>query len=105
MMDEINVVGIGSSFDLNNLKNLKGPIFHVPSWGPLRIDNNGKIFNRHDFLYKEFRWNDIEESLDDGINKEYKPLLVCPFALRLAILESSNSFLKLSVSPITTPIP
>ena len=30
MMTEINVVGIGSSFNLNNLKDLKGPIFHVP---------------------------------------------------------------------------
>ena len=43
MMEEINVVGIGSSFDLNNLKDLKGPIFH-PGWGVLRTDKNGKVF-------------------------------------------------------------
>ena len=72
MMKEINIVGIGSSFDINDLKNLKGPIFHIPSWGPLRTDKNGKIFRKHDFLYKEFKWNNIDENLDDNINKEYK---------------------------------
>ena len=43
MMKEINVVSVGSSFDLNNLKNLKGPIFFSPAWSPLRIDNDGKV--------------------------------------------------------------
>ena len=46
MMKEINVVGVGSSFDLNNLKNLKGPIF-FKAWSPLRMDANGKVFYRH----------------------------------------------------------
>ena len=47
MMKEINVVGVGSSFDLNNLKNLEGPIFFISSWSPLRMDANGKVFYRH----------------------------------------------------------
>ena len=47
MMKEINVVGIGSSFDLNNLKNLHGPIFLISFASPLRIDDNGKIIYKH----------------------------------------------------------
>ena len=47
MMKEINTVGIGSSFDMNNIKDLKGPTVLLPAWGPLRIDKNGKIFYRH----------------------------------------------------------
>ena len=43
LIDEINVVARGSSFDLNNLKNLKGPTFLVAFWLPPRIDDRGSI--------------------------------------------------------------
>ena len=72
MMKEINVVGIGSSFDLNNLKNLKGPIFFGPAWGPLGIDNDGKVFCRHLFSYEKGKHIDGEEFFNDQINKEFK---------------------------------
>ena len=42
IMKEINVVGVGSSFNLNNLKYLEGPIFLLPFWGPLKMDDSGK---------------------------------------------------------------
>ena len=64
LMEEINVVGIGSSFDLNNLKNLKGPIFH-PGWGVLRMDKNGKIFYKHLHLYEDNITLDVAELFDD----------------------------------------
>ena len=76
IMEEINVVGIGSSFDLNNLKDLKGPIFR-PCWAPLRIDNNGKIFYKHVHLHYEnyeedkdrwFFWS-VEENRAVGIKE------------------------------------
>jgi len=47
MMKEINVVGIGSSFNLDDLKDMKGPIFLVSFWHPLRLDNNNKITYEH----------------------------------------------------------
>lgn len=71
-MKEINVVGIGSSFDLNNLKDLKGPIFLIPAWGPLRIDNEGKVFCRHLFSYEKGKFMDVEELFSDQTNKEFK---------------------------------
>jgi hypothetical protein len=72
MMKEINVVGIGSSFNLNNLKDLKGPIFFIPAWGPLRIDNDGKVFYRHFFSYEKGKFMDDEELFNDQTYKKYK---------------------------------
>ena len=42
-MKEINVVGLGLSFDLNYLKRIKGPTFLFSFWYPLKIDNKGNI--------------------------------------------------------------
>ncbi len=61
IMKEINVVGVGSSFDLNNLLKLKGPIFIVAFWQPLRMDDNGKIVYKHDFSKKTKKLTSIEE--------------------------------------------
>ena len=72
IMKEINVVGIGSSFNLNNLKDLKGPIFHVPSYGPLRIDNNGKIFRKHFYLFESGKFIELKDHFSDQAGKEYK---------------------------------
>ena len=43
-MKEINVIGLGSSFNLNNLKKINGPIFLVSYWSPLKNDEDGNIF-------------------------------------------------------------
>ena len=72
IMKEINTVGIGSSFDMNNIKDLKGPTFLIPGWGPLRIDNNGKIFYRHINSDKSGIKISIEELFNDQTNKVYK---------------------------------
>ena len=45
MMKEIHVVGRGSSFDLNDLKRIDGPIFLITFLDPLRVDVNGKVFD------------------------------------------------------------
>ena len=52
-LDEINIVGMGSSFNLNNIKKLKGPVFLISFWNPLKIDNNGSII--HTYEPEDFR--------------------------------------------------
>tara|TARA_Y100000590_G_scaffold96001_1_gene109005 strand:- start:1199 stop:2245 length:1047 start_codon:yes stop_codon:yes gene_type:complete len=42
-MKEVNIIAAGLSFDLNKLKEIKGPTFLVPSWLPLKIDSREKI--------------------------------------------------------------
>jgi len=56
MMEEINLITHGLSFDLNNLKNLKGHTFIMSRHGSnltLRVDNKGSIIhvNKGDFRY------------------------------------------------------
>ena len=51
-MGEINYVTAGSSFNLKDLKKLKGKIFFAPGFEPLRIDKKGNIFsNRGGWTY------------------------------------------------------
>jgi len=71
-MKEINLVGIGSSFDMNNIKNLESPTFLIPGWGPLRVDENDKIFYRHINSGKTGIKKNIEELFNDQTNKIYK---------------------------------
>ena len=42
-MDEVNAIGRGTSFDLNNLKKIKGPTFLISFWVPLRLDKEGNM--------------------------------------------------------------
>ena len=70
MMKEINVVGIGQSFDLNNLRKFDGPIFLCSFWGPLRIDKNGNIFYKHFYSYK------TREFIGDSREKKLKNFLM-----------------------------
>jgi len=72
IMKEINVVGIGSSFDLNNLKKFHDPTFLVAFHSPLRIDNDGKIFYKHIFSYETGKFTKYEKIWHDESNKEYK---------------------------------
>jgi len=73
IMDEINIVGIGSSFDLNNLKELNGPIFLMTFWRPLTMDNNEKVIYEHIFSYKLGKFNtNFEKYFNDRKNKQFK---------------------------------
>jgi len=46
-MKEINIIGRGTSFDLNNLKKMKGPIFLVSFYNTLKTGVDGQIFYEH----------------------------------------------------------
>jgi len=61
-MKEINIIGRGSSFDLNNLKQIKGPIFLVSYYNTLKTNIDGKIFYEH---------YDISFSGQDKLIQEY----------------------------------
>ena len=48
----------------SNIKDMNGPIFLVPSWCPMRIDKNGKVFleigkNHENFI--------IEKAIQHGL--------------------------------------
>ena len=47
LMKEINIIGRGSSFDLNDIKKIKGPIFLIAFWNPLKISDNGNVTYNH----------------------------------------------------------
>jgi len=72
-MKEINVIGKGSSFDLNNIKKINGPIFLISFNSPLKIDENGKIFYKNYFSYKTGKKISREESFIE--QKKYKDYL------------------------------
>ena len=42
-MKEVNLVALGSSFNLNDINKLNGPIFLSHFWNPLEINNNGAL--------------------------------------------------------------
>lgn len=46
---EIHIVGIGSSFDLNKLKNISEPVFLISFWAPLHKDIKGNIIYSSEF--------------------------------------------------------
>ena len=46
---EINLIARGSSFNYNNINNLKGPVFLVSHWLPLKVNDEGSVF----YLYEE----------------------------------------------------
>lgn len=71
-MKEINLVGRGSSFDLNDLKEINDPIFLISCNYPLNIDGNGKVIFKHNFSYETMKWGDSEELFNDQTNKEFE---------------------------------
>ncbi len=80
-MKEISVIGRGSSFDKSNIKDMNGPIFLVPSWCPMRIDKNGKVFHPNDYSHKTGKYtghkvSDLgapsEELFSDHTDKEFR---------------------------------
>ena len=72
-MKEINIIGRGLSFDLNNIREINGPIFLLSFWHTLKIDNNGKIFYNHyedqDGKVKLEKYLSIESKGKDYQNK------------------------------------
>jgi len=50
MMNEINIVCRGSSFDYNNLKKIKGPTFLASFFVPLKIDDYGNVIYTYETL-------------------------------------------------------
>ena len=78
MIKEINVIGRGSSFNINNIKEMKGPIFLVSFWAPLRIDVNGNVFWVHRTAYGKGRYKEglsdenVDEYFEDKIHKNFK---------------------------------
>ena len=78
MIKEINVIGRGSSFNINNIKEMKGPIFLASFWAPLRIDVNGNVFYVHRTAYGKGRYKEgltdenVDEYFEDKIHKNFK---------------------------------
>ena len=62
-MKEINIIGRGSSFDLNELKKIHGPIFLISFWNSLKVDDNNKIFYKHYFSYETGRFLDTRKTM------------------------------------------
>ena len=69
-MKEINIIGRGGSFDLNNLEKINGPIFLVGFWGPLKIDNNGHVI--YSIERKGIWWAHVNKKVDPKSLKEIK---------------------------------
>ena len=75
MIKEINVIGRGSSFNINNIKEMKGPIFLASFWAPLRIDVNGNVFFVHREAYGKERYKGTlsDKNVDEFfVDKNYK---------------------------------
>jgi len=70
-MEEINVVGPGKSFNLNNLKDFEKPTFLLPFWSPLIIDNDGNINYDHVHSYETNKYKK-DFSVSDNLGKEFK---------------------------------
>ena len=103
IMKEINVVGVGSSFDLNNLKYLEGPIFLLSFWAPLTMVDSGKVIYKHDFSSETGKTTDNEELFYDQINKnkEYNKKNITYVMSRPKVIErfkkNGNNVLSVSV--------
>jgi len=74
-MKEINVIGRGSSFNLNNLKKLDLPTFLISFWGAVKMDDNGKIFYKHSAKFKPGQKKMVarnwKEYLSEENNKDF----------------------------------
>jgi len=73
IMNEINIIGRGSSFNYNNLKKIKGPTFLGSFWVPLKMDNNGNIIYTYETLgSKNFAKTLSQENHNYDIKNAYK---------------------------------
>ena len=62
-MKEINIIARGSSFNLNNLKKMSGPIFLISFWNSLKLNNNNEIFYKHYFSYETGKFVDTRKTM------------------------------------------
>lgn len=68
-MEEINIVGPGQSFNLNDLKKMNGKTFLMTFWTPLKINGNGDIIYRHPKDWEEgFRSDFYKFYWEEGKN-------------------------------------
>ena len=79
IMKEITVIGRGSSFNLNNIKEINGPVFLVSFWSPLKIDDNGNVFYKERFSYGPRKYKEsrvdvdyITKNFNNKTQKEFK---------------------------------
>ena len=82
IMKEINIICRGSSFDLNDLKEINGPIFLIAHRSPLKVNNNGQVFYKHfqlidhgaakNYVYDTIDRKDHKKLFDFQTNKEFK---------------------------------
>ena len=49
---EINVIGRGSSFDLNNIQKISGPIFIISFFNSLKVNSSNEIYYKHYISYE-----------------------------------------------------
>ena len=59
--DEVNLVGYGKSFDINNIKNFKKPTFLISFWSTLRQRKNGSLVIQ--YTKEDFRFDSNNETL------------------------------------------
>lgn len=101
IMKEINVVGVGSSFNLNNLKYLEGPIFLLSYWSPLKMNDSGKVIYNHVFSSETGKASDLEKLFYDQINKEYNKKNITYTIPRQKVIErfkkNGNNVLSINV--------
>ena len=72
--DEVNLIVLGNSFNLNNLKRIKVPTFLVSFWDTLKIDKNDNLVynppgNHYSYTYnkKKIDSNNLKEFYNDNI--------------------------------------
>ena len=53
---EIDLIGLGESFNFKNLKEIKKPTFFVSFWGPLKRDGSGNLFYKNPDM-NEMKYN------------------------------------------------
>ena len=99
-MKEINVIGRGSSFDLNNLKEINGPIFLMPFWKPLVMDSNGKITYQHGTIWDsrkfdtdEYFFYDLQNQPKDFFKEKFNKKNVT-YVIALARSRTIENFMK-----------
>ena len=72
-LGEINLVSLGVSFDINNIKNLKSETFLTPGWEPLKVDEEGNIYHyRPGWDYDKLNSRPNFKSLTQDYKKDFK---------------------------------
>ena len=75
MMKEINVIARGSSFNLNNIKEINGPIFLTGFWSPLQISSDGNLIYTSVFSYETGKFQKYfkgDQSLEKFLSRHKK---------------------------------